>query len=66
MVKRSHLTIIIEDTFGFLIFSGINEHSYKGVHNGHQQDDEEHDLCLFEQNNKNVFRKLLNGSLPHL
>lgn len=49
--KKSQLTIIIEDAFGFLIFSWSNEHSYKGVDNGRQQDDEEEDLCLFKQCN---------------
>lgn len=41
------LTVVIEKAFGFLISGCRDERSHKYVHDGHQQDDEQDNLCLW-------------------
>lgn len=42
------LTVVSEDSFGFLVLCGIKEGSYEHVHYGYQQDNEEHELGLWK------------------
>lgn len=41
------LTVVIEDSFWFLVFYGRDERSYKHIHYGYQQDNKENKLGLW-------------------
>lgn len=41
------LTVVIEDSFGFLVICGRNDRSHEHVHYGDQQDNQQNELGLW-------------------